>query len=403
MLDWIERTDRKLDPAAAEYLAANLPAWELRRLVPLVARTPATDQLRVLQAIGGRLRARGLARPDALRETVRRAAGRALRSPKPDDVLAAIDLVEAFDLEQLTGELVELAKQEAAPVRVRARCFQVLASRRDRRLLDLAIELFSRPLRRPQLTLAAVDYAVAVGGGQAEQALRELLARLPANAAQAVISRLIGRRRGIELVLEEAEQGRVPVDVLLHPAFRASADRYPDLLARLDRLTRDVPQRDRHVVELIERLTSKPDLVRNADVKLGQQLFSKHCAPCHKLRGTGGDVGPSLDGIGSRGLQRLAEDVLDPNRNVDRSFWRTLIVLRDGRVLSGLLRPSDDGDRVVTLVDETAQVHRLDRSAIESMRRVRMSPMPSNFGTLLSEDELRALLGYLLQQSETEP
>ena len=36
--------------------------------------------------------------------------------------------------------------------------------------------------------------------------------------------------------------------------------------------------------------------------------------------GKGAKVGPQLDGIGTRGLDRLMEDILDPNRNVDQTL-----------------------------------------------------------------------------------
>ncbi len=65
-----------------------------------------------------------------------------------------------------------------------------------------------------------------------------------------------------------------------------------------------------------------------------------------------GDVEPrqvrSPDGVGIRGLDRLLEDVLDPNRNVDRTLpgltlrWSS----RDGRVLTGLKR-REEGDLLV--------------------------------------------------------
>ena len=48
-------------------------------------------------------------------------------------------------------------------------------------------------------------------------------------------------------------------------------------------------------------------------------------------------IGPQLDGIGIRGLDRLLEDTLDPNRNVDQAFRATTLVLKNGQILSGLV------------------------------------------------------------------
>ena len=52
----------------------------------------------------------------------------------------------------------------------------------------------------------------------------------------------------------------------------------------------------------------------------------------------GGVVGPHLDGVGNRGLERLIEDVLDPSRNVDPSFRYSTVSLKNGEVFSGLQR-----------------------------------------------------------------
>ena len=74
-----------------------------------------------------------------------------------------------------------------------------------------------------------------------------------------------------------------------------------------------------------------------ADPGLGAKVFEKHCAICHQLGGKGAKVGPQLDGIGSRGLDRLMEDILDPNRNVDQTFRVTNLALKNGQIVSGLL------------------------------------------------------------------
>ncbi len=90
-----------------------------------------------------------------------------------------------------------------------------------------------------------------------------------------------------------------------------------------------------------------------ADPAPGGQVFEKHCAVCHQLGGKGAKVGPQLDGIGSRGLDRLMEDVLDPNRNVDQTFRVTNLALKNGQIVSGLLL-REEGE-VLILADVARQ------------------------------------------------
>src|SRR6185436_7984959 len=76
----------------------------------------------------------------------------------------------------------------------------------------------------------------------------------------------------------------------------------------------------------------------------------KICGICHQVANQGAKIGPQLDGIGVRGLDRLLEDVIDPNRNVDQAFRSTILVLNDGRIISGhVLR--EEG-QVIILADQ---------------------------------------------------
>mgnify|MGYP002378732784 CR=1 FL=1 len=131
------------------------------------------------------------------------------------------------------------------------------------------------------------------------------------------------------------------------------------------------------------------------DVGRGKALFATHCAVCHRIGGEGGLIGPQLDGIGSRGLARLAEDTLDPNRNVDAHFRLTRIEKTDGVVLGGFV--ANEGGEVLTLLDVAGQPHRVLRSEIASREDSALSLMPPNFGELLKADEFRDLVGWLLE------
>ena len=76
---------------------------------------------------------------------------------------------------------------------------------------------------------------------------------------------------------------------------------------------------------------------------------------CHTLASKGAKVGPQLDGVGIRGLDRLLEDVLDPNRNVDQNFRLTILNLKDGRVVRGLLL-REEGEVYVMADDKGKEV-----------------------------------------------
>ena len=133
--------------------------------------------------------------------------------------------------------------------------------------------------------------------------------------------------------------------------------------------------------------TNSPDLDR------GEGLFATHCAACHRLAGEGGLIGPQLDGVGSRGLARLAEDILDPNRNVDAHFRLTALTKKDGSVIGGFVA-SESGE-VIHLLDAAGQSHRVLKSEVTSTGVSSHSLMPANFGEILKPEEFRDLAGWL--------
>ena len=131
-----------------------------------------------------------------------------------------------------------------------------------------------------------------------------------------------------------------------------------------------------------------------ADAARGRLVFEKNCAGCHQIGGRGALVGPQLDGEGLRGSERILEDILDPNRNVDPAFHATLLALRDGRVISGLVR-REEGPNLI-LVDRSGKETSIPLADVEERRLTRLSAMPADFGAVIAEGDLYDLVAFLL-------
>lgn len=128
----------------------------------------------------------------------------------------------------------------------------------------------------------------------------------------------------------------------------------------------------------------------------GRAVFEKNCAPCHRLQLRGNLVGPNLVRIGNRGLERLFEDVLDPNRNVDPEFQTRVYLLNDGRVVSGLYRRKERGRVVVS--DTQGKEMSISSQAILSEEKSRISIMPNDWAECLAVNALYQLIAYLRAQ-----
>lgn len=136
------------------------------------------------------------------------------------------------------------------------------------------------------------------------------------------------------------------------------------------------------------------------DVVAGKAVFTTNCAVCHQIRGDGNLIGPQLDGIGARGAERLSEDILDPNRNVDAHFHLHTLTLKDGSSLSGFLK--GEVGQVLILADAAGQEHRVSKNDLAKDVTTPMSLMPPVFGQTLDEKTFINLLGYLMNEKARE-
>jgi putative heme-binding domain-containing protein len=150
-------------------------------------------------------------------------------------------------------------------------------------------------------------------------------------------------------------------------------------------------QLDRLIADRVKAFRArKPDIAR------GRQTFQASCAVCHRIGGQGGLIGPQLDGIGARGPERLAEDILDPNRNVDAHFHLHTFTMKDGGVIAGFLKA--EAGQVSILADAAGREHRISRRDVEKSTVTPVSLMPTTFGQMLDEAVFADLLGHLLEE-----
>ncbi len=203
-----------------------------------------------------------------------------------------------------------------------------------------------------------------------------------------------------ETLLSAIENGIVSARVLQRVGVnnRLKASKPKDWEARVAKLVKGLPPAD----DARERLVNERRTAFNSTggkIPAGREIFAKNCAVCHRIGGEGALIGPQLEGIGQRGVERLCEDILDPNRNVDRAFRSTLITLKDGDVVSGLVR-REEGELLV-LADGTGKEFTTPKAQIVERRESDVSLMPENFGELLAPSDFNHLMAYLLSVTAT--
>src|SRR5262249_50842028 len=146
----------------------------------------------------------------------------------------------------------------------------------------------------------------------------------------------------------------------------------PGLRERLAKLTRGLPPADERLQRLIDQRRAAFRKAKT-DVALGEKVFTKNCASCHQIANRGTRIGPQLDGVGVRGLDRLLEDILDPNRNVDQAFRATTLTLTNGQQVVGLLLREEGA--VLVMADAQGKEVRVARNDVDQKRISPLSPM----------------------------
>ncbi len=157
-------------------------------------------------------------------------------------------------------------------------------------------------------------------------------------------------------------------------------------------------EKQKLIVDYKQRL-SNADLAK-VDFANGRKLFTKSCANCHKLFGEGATVAPDLTGSNRDNLDYLLMNILDPSGVVPQAFKVSVIVMEDGRVLTGVIG-RDDGQTVE--IQTAKDKLTVAKSDIELIKKSDLSLMPDGLFEKLSEAEIRDLIGYLQSRRSPKP
>lgn len=393
-------------PEVLKHVARFGPAAEGDEVIALCRANGKDDvdlQLALFQAVQQGFQQRGAPLPQSAGDWASRVVGLCFeaksssRTKTTARLQGATDVVRAMKMESFQPQLLAVLSNPTVEVGPRVSA--------ARGLLQFNAELHAAavakviadgnaPVKlREELALPLGEQRAA----GARKALLDIIPMAPRSLQVKLAAAAAATPEGAEALLDAVKGGRAAAALLQENVVRErlGAAKVTDLERRLADLTKGLQPLDAKVQKLIDERRAG---FAAGDAAKGQAIYANNCAVCHTIENVGGKVGPQLDGIGNRGLEKLIEDVIDPNRNVDPNFYLSTFTLKDGTIIDGLVRREDE--KSVVVVDALAKETVVEKGSLKTRKEHRRTMMPENFHETVSPADFNNLMTYLLTKTK---
>ncbi|MDZ4687235.1 MAG: PVC-type heme-binding CxxCH protein [Planctomycetaceae bacterium] len=293
-------------------------------------------------------------------------------------------------------ELLTLAKSTETDTATRRAAIRSLVDAKPPGLSDVLQGL----LTDREISPEAVRGLAAVGTAETPKTLVKSYGRLVPPGREAAIQTLASRPQSAAVLLEAIAAGeinRADVPIYLVRQFQGYDDaalqlRLKTIWPELRPISADKQTRIAQMKDKLSRET-----IAAADVSAGRALWEKSCAKCHVLFGEGGKIGPDITGSQRHNLDYLLENILDPSATLIPTFRMTTLILADGRVINGVVLTKTEQTWEVQTPTEKLTLRKAD---IEETKDSTQSLMPEGQLDLLSPEEVRNLIGYVMSPQQ---
>ena len=161
---------------------------------------------------------------------------------------------------------------------------------------------------------------------------------------------------------------------------------------------RDSPADKQQLIGTLKKQLT-PDRLAKAYRSHGRAIFTKSCATCHRLFGSGAEIGPDLTGGNRKNLDYLLSNIVDPSAVVSKDYLMSVLALGDGRVVNGIVTSENEA----ALIVQTAQGRQvIARSDIEDKAPSKLSLMPDGLLQPLQPADIADLVAYLMSETQVE-
>lgn len=133
------------------------------------------------------------------------------------------------------------------------------------------------------------------------------------------------------------------------------------------------------------------------DAALGKKVFFENekvqCSRCHKINGKGGEVGPDLTKVAAtHDRAYLLESVILPNKQIAQGFEGSIVLLKTGAPVIGMVKGEDE--KTLNVMGADGKTVTIQKEDIKTRRRQPVSAMPP-MGEVLTPREIRDVVEFL--------
>lgn len=309
----------------------------------------------------------------------------------------AIALAITFGDTRAFTEMRQLLLGNVASAAERQAALDVLVAAKDKEMPPILQKLISDPALRS----AALRGLAQFDDSQTPSVILKHFASLTASDKRDAITTLAARKEYARELLDAVAAKKIAaaeISADVGRQLRNLGD--PTLTKRLADVwgvVRDTPADKKKLIAQYRKMLLAPP-TQAVDLALGRSIFAKTCQNCHTLYGVGRKVGPDITGANRASLDYLLENVLDPSAVVQKEYAATIIELKNGRVITGIVSAETPAALTVLTANETLTIPRDD---IELRKPTPTSMMPDDQLNTFKQHEIRALFAYLQHPAQT--
>ena len=134
-------------------------------------------------------------------------------------------------------------------------------------------------------------------------------------------------------------------------------------------------------------------LTLEADAARGKEVFTKHCASCHRVAGVGVQVGPDISDSRTQTPSQILTNILDPNRAIDNNYFRFIALTAEDQVIEGLIA-EETSDAIVLRGQNDARTA-IRRSELQELKATGVSLMPEGLEAQIDQQAMADLISFV--------